>query len=88
MIKVYQGKRTLSSPMKNLEADLKSKLIIYNNNPVDKWCLSNTNVDTDRNGNIQPDKGRNKRLRIDGTSALLDAYVVYEQKQNDYLNML
>lgn len=88
MIKVYQGKRTLSSPMKNLEADLKSKLIVYNNNPIDKWCLSNTNVDIDRNGNIQPDKGRNKRLRIDGTSALLDAYVVYEQKQNDYINML
>ena len=75
MIKVYQGKKTLSSPMKNLGADLKSKLIIYNNNPIDKWCLSNTNTDTDRNGNIQPDKSK-KRLRIDGTSALLDAYVV------------
>ena len=87
MIKVYQGKKTLSSPMKNLGADLKSKLIIYNNNPVDKWCLSNTNVDTDRNGNIQPDKSK-KRLRIDGTAALLNAYVVLEQKKNDYLNMI
>lgn len=87
MIKVYQGKKTLSSPMKNLGADLKSKLIVYNNNPIDKWCLSNTNTDTDRNGNIQPDKSK-KRLRIDGTSALLDAYVVLEQKKNDYLNMI
>lgn len=88
MIEVHQGKRTLSAPMKNLEADLKSKLIIYNNNPIDKWCLSNTNVDTDKNGNIQPDKGRNKRKRIDGAAALLDAYVVLEQKKNDYLNMI
>lgn len=87
MIKVYQGKKTLSSPMKNLGADLKSKLIVYNNNPIDKWCLSNTNTDTDKNGNIQPDKSK-KRLRIDGTSALLDAYVVLEQKKNDYLNMI
>lgn len=87
MIKVYQGKKTLSSPMKNLGADLKSKLIIYNNNPIDKWCLSNTNTDTDRNGNIQPDKSK-KRLRIDGTAALLNAYVVLEQKKNDYLNMI
>lgn len=87
MVKVYQGKKTLSSPMKNLGADLKSKLIVYNNNPIDKWCLSNTNTDTDRNGNIQPDKSK-KRLRIDGTSALLDAYVVLEQKKNDYLNMI
>lgn len=87
MVKVYQGKKTLSSPMQNLGADLKSKLVVYNNNPIDKWCLSNTNVDTDRNGNIQPDKSK-KRLRIDGTSALLDAYVVFEQKKNDYLNMI
>lgn len=87
MIKVYQGKKTLSSPMKNLGADLRSKLIVYNNNPIDKWCLSNTNTDTDKNGNIQPDKSK-KRLRIDGTSALLDAYVVLEQKKNDYLNMI
>lgn len=87
MIKVYQGKKTLSSPMQNLGADLKSKLVIYNNNPIDKWCLSNTNIDTDRNGNIQPDKSK-KRLRIDGTSALLDAYVVLEQKKNDYMNMI
>lgn len=88
MIEVYQGKRTLSAPMQNLEADLKSKIIIYNNNPVDKWCLSNVNVDTDKNGNIQPEKGRNKRKRIDGAAALLDAYVVLEQKRNDYLNMI
>lgn len=87
MIKVYQGKKTLSSPMKNLGADLKSKLINYNNNPIDKWCLSNTNTDIDRNGNIQPDKSK-KRLRIDGTAALLNAYVVLEQKKNDYLNMI
>ena len=87
MIKVYQGKKTLSSPMQNLGADLKSKLIIYNNNPIDKWCLSNTNIDTDRNGNIQPDKSK-KRLRIDGTAALLNAYVVLEQKKNDYMNMI
>lgn len=88
MIKVFQGKKTLSSPMKNLGADLKSKLINYNNNPVDKWCLSNTNTDTDKNGNIQPDKSRNKRMRIDGTAALLNAYTILEQKKNDYLNMI
>lgn len=88
MIEVIQGKRTLSSPMKNLKADLKSKIVVYNNNPVDKWCLSNVNVDTDKNGNIQPEKGRNKRKRIDGAAALLDAYVVLEQKKNDYLNMI
>lgn len=88
MIEVHQGKKTLSSPMKNLGADLKSKIVVYNNNPIDKWCLSNTNIDTDRNGNIQPEKGRKATLRIDGMAALLDAYVILEQKKNDYLNMI
>lgn len=88
MIEVHQGKRTLSLPMQNLEADLKSKIVIYNNNPVDKWCLSNTCIDIDKNGNIQPDKGKNKRLRIDGTAALLNAYTILELKKSDYVNMI
>ncbi|MDM5439856.1 terminase large subunit [Bacillus hominis] len=88
MIPVAQGKQTLSMPMKLLGADLEAKRIIYNNNPVDKWCLSNTAIDVDKNLNIQPDKTNNQRRRIDGTAALLDAYVVLQEKKNDYLNMI
>lgn len=81
---IIQGKKTLSSPMHSLGADLRSKRIVYDNNPILKWCLSNTNVDVDRNGNIQPDKGRNKRKRIDGMASLLDAYVVLTNHQDEY----
>ena len=87
MIPVIQGKKTLSAPMKKLGADLESKKIVYNNNPITKWCLSNTAVDVDRNGNIQPIKS-NQRRRIDGLAAMLNAYVVLQQKMNDYLNMI
>ena len=88
MISVSQGKKTLSQPMKNLGADLENNLIIYNNNPVDKWCLCNTAVDVDKNDNIQPIKTSKPRRRIDGTAALLDAYVVLEDKYNDYMSMI
>ena len=88
MEKVIQGKKTLSDPMKQLGADLESKLIIYNNNPIDKWCLSNTAIDVDKNDNIQPIKTSNSRRRIDGTAALLDAYVALERHKNDYINMI
>lgn len=88
MVPVAQGKQTLSSPMKLLKADLESKLVIYNNNPIDKWCLSNTAIDIDKNLNIQPNKTKNQRRRIDGTAALLNAYVVLQEKRNDYLNMI
>lgn len=88
MIPVIQGKKTLSAPMKTLGADLSSKLIIYNNNPVDKWCLANTSVEEDRNGNIQPCKTSRRTRRIDGTAALLDAYVVFQDKMEDYKSLI
>ena len=88
MIPVIQGKKTLSAPMKSLGADLDKKLIVYNNNPIDKWCLCNTAVDIDKNDNIQPIKTSKATKRIDGTAALLDAYVILQQKMNDYINMI
>jgi len=88
MVPVAQGKLTLSVPMYNLKADLASKLIVYNNNPIDKWCLSNTCVDMDRNGNIQPHKGISRLKRIDGTAALLDAYTVLYNKETEYMSMI
>lgn len=88
MIPVIQGKKTLSAPMKLLGADLESKQIIYNNNPIDKWCLSNTAIEIDKNLNIQPTKTKNQKRRIDGTAALLNAYVILQEKKNDYLNII
>nr|UCS96132.1 MAG: terminase large subunit [Caudoviricetes sp.] len=88
MVPVIQGKKTLSAPMKTLGADLASKLIVYNNNPVDKWCLANTAYEEDKNGNIQPCKTSKRTRRIDGTAALLDAYVVLQDRIVDYQSMI
>ena len=88
MIPVIQGKKTLSQPMKSIGADLENNLIVYNNNPVDKWCLCNTAVDIDKNDNIQPIKTSKPRRRIDGTAALLDAYVVLQNNLNEYMSLI
>lgn len=88
MEEVIQGKKTLSGPMKRLGRDLEAKRINYNNNPILKWCLSNTAVDVDRNDNISPVKTSNSRRRIDGAASLLDAYVALERHYEDYINML
>lgn len=85
---VIQGKKTLSGPMKSLGADLESKRINYNNNPILKWCLSNTAVDIDKNDNIQPIKTSNQRRRIDGTASLLNAYVYLEKHYDDYISLI
>ena len=87
MEQVIQGAKTFSNPMKNLKADLQKKKVNYNNNPIDKWCLSNTVELRDVNDNSRPVKSSNQRKRIDGTMALLDAYVVYDRFKEDYDNL-
>lgn len=88
MTAVHQGKRTLSAPMKALKADLIKNRIVYNNNPIDKWCLANTAIDEDKNGNIQPIKTSKATKRIDGTAALLDAYTVFFENEDEYLSII
>lgn len=88
MIEVRQGYKTLSQPMKELAADLSAKRINYNNNPILKWCLTNTNVKRDENDNIKPIKGQSTRQRIDGAVSLLIAYTVLFNNLQDYLNII
>ena len=86
MERCIQGARTLSLPMQNMGADLKAKKINYNNNPILKWCLTNTGVETDRNGNIVPIKNQSAKRRIDGTASMLDAYVGLFEHYEEFIN--
>ena len=85
---VRQGAKTLSIPLQNLKAELKSKNINYNNNPIVAWCLSNLKIKRDTNDNIQPDKNRSDKTRDDAAMALLDAYTVYLNNIEDYNNLI
>ena len=84
MIPVIQGYKTFTNPMKSLGADLAAKKINYNNNPIDTWNLSNVSYEEDKNSNIRPIKSSRSTRRIDGFMALLDAYVVYQDKLQEY----
>ena len=87
MIPVRQGTYSLSQPMKDLKADLGAGHVVDNNNPIDKICLLNTEVKSDINGNIQPVKSNDPRRRIDGTVALICAYMVLQDKMDDYIRL-
>lgn len=87
MIPVRQGVYTLSQPMKTLASDFKAHKVIYNNNPIDKWCLINSQKKVDTNGEIQLVKSLDRTQRIDGTAALLCAYVVLQDKMDEYVNL-
>jgi phage terminase large subunit-like protein len=85
---VRQGYISVSPVMREMELDFKSKLINYNDNPILKWCLSNTQVVCDPAGNIKFDKSKNRKQRNDGMTSLYDAYKVLLDNQQDFLNMI
>lgn len=88
MVRCIQGAKTLSLPMQMMGQDLKAKKINYNNSPILKWCLTNTGIQTDRNGNIVPIKAQSAKMRIDGTASMLDAYVGLYEHYNEFQNAL
>lgn len=87
MVEVRQGAKTMSAPMKQMKADLVDKKINYDNNPILKWCLSNVSIKQDENENIRPVKEKS-RQRIDGAVSMIDAYCIYVEKQQEYLNYI
>jgi phage terminase large subunit-like protein len=89
MIRIPQERRVMSSPMKLVEADLRSKLINYNSNPIDRWCLSNTALDIDKLGQIMPIKVQGTQIkRIDGAVTMIIGYAVLMQYRSEYMNLV
>ncbi|RUS47682.1 terminase large subunit [Cohnella sp. AR92] len=88
MERCIQGAKTLSLPMQMMGADLQAKKINYNNNPILKWNLTNTGIQTDRNGNIVPVKNQAAKMRIDGMASMLDAYVGLFEHYEEFVRAL
>lgn len=87
MEKVAQGPITWTYPMKHMGAAFEEHKVVYNNNPILRWCLANTakkTLNKDGIESIQPVKIQQQR-RIDGMVSLLNAWVGYEKHQDEYL---
>lgn len=87
-ISVIQGAKTFSSPLKIMEAELKANKVNYNNNPILRWCFTNAKVNIDRNDNFSLVKTSKANKRIDGVASLMDAFIVYENNKDEYLNVI
>lgn len=87
MIPVRQGVISLSQPMKDMAADFKAHKIIYDDNPIDRWCLYNCQVKQDVNGNIQPVKTMDRTKRIDGAVTFIMGYKGLQDERDKYINM-
>ena len=90
MVKIRQGPFTWTYPFKELAGMFQEHRIVYQNNPVLRWCLGNTGVKSLNKDGIesqQPVKVSSVR-RIDGTVSLLNAYTCYKNNEEDYLRYI
>ena len=79
---VLQDAKTLSNAINLVEADFKARLINYNENPVDRWCIKNSclKVDEKRQALIVKTE---KAKRIDGAVTLASVYEMYRRYKSD-----
>ena len=82
---IQQTTSVMSSPMKWVEADLKSQRINYGLNPVDKWCLANASIQVDNLGRVMCVKisGQHSK-RIDGAVTLIILYATLQRFKSEY----
>ncbi|MBS6504093.1 MAG: terminase large subunit [Clostridium sp.] len=91
--RIAMDKKVMSNPMRIVEADLKAKKLIYNNdiveeNEMDIWCLRNTAIKVDDLGQIMPVKVRQSFNRIDGALSFIICQATYSMYKSDYLSLM
>lgn len=85
---VYQSPEVMSNPMKMVECDLKSRLII-GNTEIDRWCFANCAQKLDAKGNSLAVKidGQVSR-KIDGAVTTIILYEIYRRYKTEFENNL
>lgn len=87
LLNVPQDAKCLNNPMRRLEADMRDKLVNYNNIYGDYWCFKNTGIKPDTIGRIQPCK-LTTTGRIDGVAAALCCYAVFDWHKAEFLRII
>lgn len=86
---VLQNKDTLTNAMKLCEHELKAKLVNYNENPIDRWCLGNASMEIDNLGRVLCVKINNQApRRIDGAVTLIILYEMYRRYRSVFKNIV
>ena len=84
---ILQNAQTLSNAMKLVEADLKHRLINYNENKVDKWCFGNASIKTDKYGQCLCVKSESAK-RIDGAVNMIILYEMYRRNRSEFKTII
>lgn len=79
---ILQNAQTLNNALNLVEADLKSQVINFNENPVDRWCFSNACLKVNDQRQALCVKTENAK-KIDGAVALISLYEVFRRYKAD-----
>lgn len=84
---ILQNAQTLNNAVLLVEAELKAKLINYNENPVDRWCFKNSCLKVNDLRQALVIKTDNAH-KIDGTVTLVSLYEVYRRHRSEYSKLI
>ena len=86
LILIQQNAQTLNAAINLCESEFKRHLIIYNNNPVDYWCLGNAGIKVDKNGSLIIKK--EKERRIDGAVTYPILFETLRRYRSDFNKLI
>lgn len=84
---ILQNAQTLNNAVLLVEAELKARLINYNENPVDRWCFKNSCLKVNDLRQALVVKTDNAQ-KIDGTVTLVSLYEMYRRHRSEYSKLI
>lgn len=86
---IQQHPASMSGAIKLLEADLKSRVLNYGNNPMDAWCFGNAALQVDNLGRAMLVKVNGQPARrIDGAITAAIVYAVYMRFRSEFMRYI
>lgn len=84
---VLQNADTLNNALRLVEADLKSRLINYKENPVDRFCFKNACLKLNDKRQALCIKTNNEN-KIDGSVTLIGLYEMYRRHKSEFTQII
>lgn len=83
---IPQNRFVMSTPTKVTEEEIRQELIVYGNNPIDKWNMKNACVQAWDTGHIMLVKEKNMPgKKIDGAVSMVITNEIYRRNRADYM---
>ena len=87
VVLIPQNAASLDNAIRLTEADLRHKLINYNENPVDRWCYGNAGLQSDKYGKYLCVKQQAK-AKIDGAVTTIILQEMYRRNRTEFTKIV